>query len=390
VSKLITRAILIISALAIVGLYAISHPFVDFIVYWSAGHLFVAHGDPYSLQQVFAFQKVEGWTGPVPLMLLSPPWVLPIVALLGFSHSYVISWVCCFLILTASAAIASRLLMNLYFGSITIPEISDPPSYRYLFAFTFYPVLLALKFTQMAPLLLLGIAGFLYFRHREEKEIAGAFLSLTLLKPHLFLLLWLALLLRREWRVLLLALCPVAALTGITLFWYPSAFESYRALMSGPFPTIAFSGILSGIRSALGSRDTFWIQYIPPAIGLAWFCFYYLRHRAQWSWTDRLPALIAASVICAPYGYAHDQSLFMVPIISMAAIVAKFQERIPMRLVAIYTLMNVSILLVAIYSTPWCVIPGPILLVATMLYFKRAYSLGVKPFAPLTPIMAER
>lgn len=358
--KVTTRAVLICATLAVVIFYALSRPFVDFLVYWSAAHLFVSGANPYSLPDVFVLQKSLGFQGSIPLMMLSPPWTLAIIAPLGFAQSYVLSWIVTISLLIASVAIASKLLMDVYFRDIKISEVSDPSGYRYLFAFTFYPVLLALKFTQMAPLLLLGVAGFIYFEKKEKRGAAGLFLALTLLKPHLFLLIWLALLLRREWKVVASAVAPIAALTAISLWRYPQVFHSYRELMSSPFPSIAMSGILSGVRDLFRSRSTFWIQFIPPVFGAGWFAWYWRKHRRNWIWSDRMPFLIAASVIFAPYGFVFDQSLFMVPIIYLAAKAAEHSGKISFNLVVAYTVLNVAILAVAIASTPWCVLPGAI------------------------------
>src|SRR6184192_2323200 len=68
-------------------------------------------------------------------------------------------------------ALSSRLLMDVYFDELRIPEISDTAFYRCLFAFTFYPVLLCFKFAQTAPLMLLGLAGFLWFATRNRPVI---------------------------------------------------------------------------------------------------------------------------------------------------------------------------------------------------------------------------
>lgn len=358
--KAATRVVLICTTLAVVVLYALSRPFVDFLVYWSAAHLFVSGANPYSLTEVFAVQKSIGFQGKIPLMMLSPPWTLPVVAPMGFVSSYVLAWLTTISVLIASVAVASKLLMDVYFGDIKIAEISDPPGYRYLFAFTFYPVLLGLKFTQMAPLLLLGVAGFIWFEKKGKRGRAGLCLALTFLKPHLFLLIWLALLLRREWRVIVSAVVPIAALSAIALLIYPPVFHSYQQLMNGPFPSIALSGILSGVRDLFRSRSTFWIQFVPPVFGVGWFAWYWRKHRRNWVWSDRMPFVIAASVIFAPYGFVFDQSLFMVPIIYLAATSARNLEKLDLRLILAYTIANVVILGVAIVSTPWCVVPGAV------------------------------
>src|SRR5438270_648750 len=123
--------------------YAASRPFIDFAVYWTAAHLFATHQNAYSIPQVFEAQRTLGWRGNVPLMFMSPPWMLPVIAPLGYMRSYITSWLLWIAVLTACAAISSRMLMDMYFGALEIPEISHPRSYRYLFAFTFYPVLLS-------------------------------------------------------------------------------------------------------------------------------------------------------------------------------------------------------------------------------------------------------
>lgn len=363
-------AILLASTTFIILAYAFSHPLVDFVVYWTAGHLFVAHVDVYSLPAVFHFQKSVGLPGDVPLMFLSPPWMLPLIAPLGYANSYALSWLVWLAVLASAAAVSSRLLMDLYFGPLRIPEISDPSWYRYLFVFTFYPVLLSLKLTQLGAFLLLGVAGFAYYQSRNRPFIAGAFLSLSLLKPHLFLLLLLALLLRREWRVLASATALVSVLSGIALRHDHGIFREYWVLMNGPYPRIALSGILAGVRIAFEPHDTYWLQFVPPVIGLVWFFFYWRQHRDSWVWLDRLPVLLTASLIAAPYGYVHDQFLLMVPIIALAAASARRSGYLPLTLVTIYTILNLLILLVAVYSTQWCILAAPVV-VSAMLYRMR-------------------
>src|SRR5690242_16624694 len=168
------------SALVVLG-YGFSKPLLDFQVYWTAPHLFVSGGNPYSFDDVFAIQKALGSKAPIPIMFLCPPWVLSFLAPLGFLNSYVLGWFLWFTILVASVAIGSKFLMDTYFDDLEIPEISTPRSYRYLFAFTFYPTLYALKCTQLSPLVFLGVAGFLRWHTRERRIIAALFLFLTLL-----------------------------------------------------------------------------------------------------------------------------------------------------------------------------------------------------------------
>lgn len=149
--------------------------------------------------------------------------------------------------------------MDLYFGSLEISEISHPKVYRYLFAFTFYPVLLSLKMTQMGVLLLLAMAGFAYFQNQKRPLLAALFLSATILKPHLFILIWIVVLLKRQWTCVAVTAGVIALLSGLVLISDHQIFREYVQLMTGDYPRIALAGILGGVRSALEPHDTYWL-----------------------------------------------------------------------------------------------------------------------------------
>jgi len=355
-----------VGVLVVLG-YAATYPLVDFVVYWTAAHLFVAHHNPYSLLEVFHFQRAVGFDGAMPLPLLCPPWVLPLIAPLGWMHSYLLAWLFSITLLIAAVAVASRLLMDIYFRDIEISEISHPAFYRYLFAFSFYPVLLALKFTQMAPVLLLGMAGFAFFEMRKRAFLAGLCLCVTLLKPQLFLLIWIAVILQRRWNALASAGFISMFLSSIAVFQDHHIFGEYLELMAGSYPRIVLSGIFAGLRSALQPHDTYWLQFLPPLAGLAWLTWYWRKHRPTWNWIERLPVMTLASVVTAPYGYTHDQTLLIIPVIALAAAAARKTGHLPRRLVLLYTVLNATILMAAIYSTPWAVIPAPFVLLCCFL-----------------------
>ena len=64
----------------------------------------------------------------------------------------------------------------------------------------FPPTLNALGEGQISGLILLGLVGFLYFQRNGHEFLAGACAALTLVKPHLLLLFWCALLMRSLYR----------------------------------------------------------------------------------------------------------------------------------------------------------------------------------------------
>ena len=353
-------------ACAVIIGFAVSRPMTDFLVYWTAPHLFLGHHNPYSLVEVFEAQKALGSKTGVPTMFLCPPWALTMFAPLGLMHSYAMGWFLWLALLIACIAVGSKLLMDIYFGDLEIPEISHPHWYRYLFAFTFFPTLFAIRCTQTSPLLFVGLAGFLHYQRKSRPGISALFLCITLIKPHLVLLVWVALLLNRQWRILAIVAGVTTLLTAAALLVFPPAFQEYWKLMSGPYPRYTAGGMLGGFRAISGGPEYYWIQSIPPILGCLWFFLYWRRHR-EWNWTEQLPVVVTASMLCAPYGFVYDQPLLVVPITWLAASAAREAGKIPFRLVGIYTAVNFAVLGIVLASFMWAFLPAPIV-VAVMLW----------------------
>ena len=352
----------------LLGIFALVGPQRDFIEYWSASHLLSLRQDPYSILGTLHLQRQLGWAEANPLMFVSPPWALPLVTPLALTKSYGLGWLLWTLMLLAAVALASRLLMDIYFDGVRIPEISDTTFCRALFAFTFYPVLLCLKFSQTAPLILLGVAGFLYFERRGRPLVAGLFLALTLIKPQLLLLLWIALVFRslqqRRWATLASAAVAIAVFSGIAVLLDPHVFGEYLQLTRTPYLAINPSGITAILRRALNHGDvsnTYWMQFVPPLGGVAWFTFYWRKHRAQWNWTERMPALVTVSVLTTAYGWIFDQTVLALVVIAIAAQSAKTSGGISRNLVWMYSALNGGLMLLMAVP-PLTFIPAPIFL----------------------------
>jgi len=368
-------ALLWVVVALLVTAYAFSRPLHDFVEYWTAAHLLLAGKNPYSLSEMFKMQQALGWRDSIPLMFLSPPWSLSILAPLGLAKSYAIAWVGWVTILTIAVAFSSRLLMDLYFGDVRIPEISDTTLNRCLFAFTFYPVLLCLKFAQTAPLMLLGVAGFLHFESKRRPVVAGTLLSITLIKPHLLYLVWLAVLFwswqQRRWKTVASAVGFTTLLTAIVLLLDPQVCRHYWELASGPYLQAYPSGIAALVRKLLGGVGTFWIQFIPPSIGLIWFAAFWWRHHMNWSWFEQMPMLVTISVLTSAYGWHFDQTLLALPVIALAGKRAKALGRLPLNLVILYTALNVVLMLLWPFPS-LALVPAPVLIAVLLFRDERA------------------
>ena len=360
------KAVLLIAGVAFgAALYALTRPLHDFVEYWTAAQLLIAHQNPYSIADVARMEHALGFEQLVPIMLLSPPMILPLIAPIGLFNSYWLACLVWIVVLIAAVALSSRLLMDIYFGDLRLKDISDTGFYRCLFAFTFFPVLLCLRFTQTAPLMLLGVAGFLYFEKKHRHVLAGALLSLTLIKPHLLFLVWLAMIFcswqRRTWKILIAAVGSCATLTAIALLLDPHALRHYWELTSGPYLQAYASGVAGLPRKLAGGVGTLWIQLVPPILGLIWFAFYWRRNRDSWSWTEQMPMLLTVSVLTSAYGWHFDQTLLSLPVIALAGKQARATGRISAKAVIAYTALNATLMLTWPLPTI-ALLPAPIFL----------------------------
>jgi len=357
--------------------YAFTDPLSDFVEYWTAAHLLRVHANPYSQTEMFRMEQALGWSEPLPLMFANPPWALPLIVPLEFAKSYEFAWLSWVLVLAFIVALSSRLLMDLYFKDLRIPEISTPNSHRWLIAFTFYPVLICIKFAQLSSIVLLGLAGFLYFENRRRPVLAGAALSLTLLKPHLVFLIWLAMIINIKRpevkRMLASAAVVVLISTGIALVHDAHVTNEYLSLMTSSYWQMFPSGIAGAVRRAFGERNRYWLQFVPPVLGVMWFCGYWWKCRHNWSWIEQMPVVVTASVLTTAYGWLFDQTLLAIPIIAIMAKYGRNFGAMPRSAFLLYTTLNIFLIVAAVANSLWASVPAPFV-IATILYSNERFA----------------
>lgn len=345
----ILKWILIGSAALLVAGYALTKPLGDFVEYWVAAHQFAAGRNPYSFSQSLQLERSLGWSKSLPIVALNPPWTLSLIAPLGLAKSYALAWVVWVGTLTFVVWLSTKILLGLYSDGRRLFPLETAASERIL-AFTFYPTILCIGTAQITPLVLLGVTGFLFFVTRKSYAFAGACLALAAIKPQLVYLLWLALVLwcwrERKWRLVLSLAAAIASLTGIALPIRPRLLADYWQFSHSGYVKIWPSALGAILRYPFDSVRSFPLQFVAPALGTAWFLFYWRRHGESWDWKECMPLLIAVSVLTAPYGWTLDQVLLLVPIIAIVArYVRSDQGELPQRIVWAYTALNVAIIL---------------------------------------------
>ena len=290
-------------------------PVDDFVEYWAAGRLLLQGANPYAPEQLLALQKLQGWRDSRPDVFYSPPYVMPLVLVISVP-SYQLArglWLVGCLIATL---VSSWSLWNLYGGP------TQPRWCSQVLAMTFIPTVFALAIGQIGPLILLGSVGFLAFAERRNWWRAGACVVLIAIKPQLLYLLLVAFLLwalsTRTWRALGGLVVTMSVSTALVLLLDPRVLGQY-ARMVRAYPPSQFTTPTLGALLRFGlDRSGFWLQFVPPLLGLGWFALYWRRHRTAWSWSQAAPLLVLVSLVTTAYGWQHDL------ITALIAVVAAF------------------------------------------------------------------
>lgn len=292
-------------------------PVYDFMIYWSAGHLFLSGANPYSATAIYGLERSIGWSYMQPMTLLYPPWALPFVVPLGMLPFWTAHfvWLAVSLVLEVVSAIA----LWRYFGG----EKSKQWIALILFA-TFLPLGAAEHMGQITPLILAGLTVFLFLLRRQRYLLAGACLLAVGLKPHLLYLVLLALLLwiiqNKRWSLALSAIFFYACSTFAAIAFNHNVLNCFHGTVSAAmdFPC----GVGGVLRSIFGMQHR-WLQFLPTAIGTAWFAHYWIRNRLRWTWEEHLPLLLLVSLGTAPYAWADDYILALPAFIALAVAISR-------------------------------------------------------------------
>jgi hypothetical protein len=169
----------------------------------------------------------------------------------------------------------------------------------------------------------------------------------------------------------------IAGLTVIAVILDPKVISQYWELARGPYAQVIPSGITAALRRLLGG-GAFWIQLIPPCIGLAWFAWYWRRYRLNWSWTERMPTLVTVSVLTSAYGWIFDQTVLVLPVIAMAAKAAKSTGSLPKKAIVLYTVLNCILMLVMGYP-PLAFVPAPVFIAILLWLQEKASTPSIVP-----------
>jgi hypothetical protein len=348
-----TRPLLVGTALAAaVGLLAVQAAWLpapgrlslyDYVAFWAAGRLNQEGHDPYDTDRLAAVERAADPSLHDVLVMWPAPWTLSLVGPFSRfdSHTSHLFWI--FFQLAALVA-GVELVWRAYGG--------DPTrrGWAWLAAFTFLPTYAMLVTGQLGGLILLGLAGFLRCLRRGRPGWAGACLALAAVKPQLTYLFWPALLLwardRRAWRLVLGGMLAGLALLAWPLWDNPALPWHYWNSLTHRTQTHSHLSPLLGsaLRLWFGPQH-FGLQFVPMVPGVLWLAWYWRRHRGAWDWPARLPALLFASFLTAPYGaWPFDLVVLLLPLLQRGVAL----QEAPRRRVALALGFHLGIALAAV------------------------------------------
>ncbi len=343
----------------------------DFAAYWASAQLLLSGHNPYSPVDLLELQRKLGWRDDAPLVMWNPPWTFAITLPFGLLD-FVTGQFLWLLLHVLLLLISSRLLWTIY------GEPADRHRWAWLLTVTFVPTIFVLVIGQIAPLVLIGLTGFLYFERQIKKVAAGAVLALMFVKPHFVYLFWMVLLLwvfeRRQWTLLASAALVGFAAAALPLMFNSSVYDQFIELYRvAPvkLPLDLPSPTWRNVAKLLLQLDIGSWQMLPSLVGVVWAFFYWQRHRADWEWSDRLPLVLMVSVVTSAYTWTFDQVVFLPALIQGASWLVR--QRLPWyRSIAalLYIFINLAHVILRFFVAEelWYFWLAPALLIAYLVY----------------------
>jgi len=282
---------------------------VDFYAYWGAFQAQKRGLNPYDPGSLERMRSFAGLSLAGTNYYWNPPWLLVLAAPvlnLPFEKSASL-W----MLLSILLSILSAVLM-------WASQNGQPPFLIpcVVAGICFYPMLETLYWGQVGALVTLGVAGFVWATWCRRDLLAGSFLILASLKPHLLYLFFVVVaywvIVERRYRVLVGTFAAGASLGILVWLWAPDVFQHWLGNSARSWEHIStrksanLVGFTRGLISDFTGSAPSWLLVAIPIISvlacLAWLLL--IRKRIEWS-RDLAPVL-CCSVFTAPYGWSHD------------------------------------------------------------------------------------
>ena len=277
----------------------------DFVEYWAAGHQLTHHADPYESNAILVLERSAGFPSGLPTLIMpNPPSALLLVLPLAWLGAFPgeMLWE---LLLLASLVVSVQMIRSMK---------GYPKSLLHLVGYAFAPALACLLAGQVSLFILLGLVLFLRW-HRSHPFLAGASLWFCLLKPHLFLLFGLVLMVwivvNRSYWIVAGTVSAVAVSSAVVTILDPQVWTQYAQMMRSARVDRVVMPCISALLRFYVPPHTFWLQCLPAGLGGLWALAYFMKRRNTWDWVEHGSLLMLVSVFVAPYTWFMDQAILL-------------------------------------------------------------------------------
>lgn len=317
--KIVIYLFIIIGGLFFINQRVNVFPLNDYLQYWSAVQINLARQNPYDADQMYAIQLTQGWQAPSAIMMWNPPMTIGLMLPFGILP-YSISRLAYFFF---------SIIVALLVGDQTWQIYGGPNSVRWLgilLVITFGPMLQLFKLGQIDTWGLIGIIGFLLFIRRKDYFFAGLMASLTLVKPHMVYLFWMALffwtIVKRSWTIWIGV--SIGLMIPLAIAWVtnPNVVNQYLYAMTTSPPQQWITATIGSRLRLIFGPEYFYLQFLPTILGGLIFIIYFAKRYRSWTWEQELPGVILGSIATASYGWIFDISLGVVAVIALGAVIA--------------------------------------------------------------------
>lgn len=334
----------------------------DYYYLWSAGRVVLQGANVYDPLVLRETMLSIGWPPELEVWgFTHPPWTLWLYlpyALLPF-HVASFFWILTQVLLLLGIAKSIVRVCNEY-----LSEYRSLSFYQVAFAlFLFPPVIKVLAYGQSSVLLLFGFTFFIESYLRGRMRSAGLFLSLTLLKPHhlipLFLLLGFRELREKRLEMISWACVGFAIQIALGFCFYPQGFSLFFEFVpklyssSGVLPGAALAQILEANLSFTLARPVLFA--LVCALGL----FYEIHFRPNF--LQFILVMSTLSLLATPYAFLHAYVLLAFPFTILSQdLFQSYGERVYLGILVCLALCGIGV--VSFISYEYLVVLLPIVL----------------------------
>ncbi len=346
--------------------------FYDFYYFWAASRLVTEGESCYDYQAYAALVHQAGFPfDEQPAPFPYPPWTLPLIYPLGlfeFKTSAALFFI--FSLITISICVL-----------LVVRALCDPPLIgrtRAIIgaaAISFPPFWKILLWGQITVLHFSGLALFVHLYRKRKDFLAGVCLTLTLVKIHLFLIFFVALIgmvfRTQRWQVLKGLCSGFLLLLSVTIVAFPRLMTEYASVIVQSAK--AHLSIGASVASMLAQFEAGY--FYPAVFGGALFLLATLW-RDEDSLASLLTVALPLSIIAAPYAWSHDfHALFPAYIVVVSTIAQKL-SRIGIVVSLLYITVQFEVMLLLDLDPQRNFITGcfPILIFILLLFKRSATS----------------